>query len=307
MCSVSYPIVKRNFSFDCNLPTFIYIIPFYGLCISKYEVNYQNLSQAENDFVLLHYGTCVKRFIDYLIETLCDLQEEDFISLCGKVKISQVKPPQAECWSFKIQKKKEDSYEDILIISERKIVRNLFKKIQECFLHGIFPQVLTRLVVKKFVEIYTELTQNQDIGLFKNLDQLVQYDMFNKTLDTFKHSPQRHLFKSADYYYDEFTANLHHIVVNQSILDFDLPPAKKPSSLPSGKKATKPLNKTPSAAATTLSVSKASSADAVASSTNQANAIQNPSTVAVHQYSNIYTGLYYQQNSGVPDEILNPN
>ena len=302
MCSIKYPIVKRNFSFDCNSPNLIFIIPFYGLCISKYEVNYENLSLAQNDFVLLHFGTCVKRFFDYLIETICGLQEEDFTSLCGNVKI--VRQPLAEGWSLKIQKKIQDGFKDVLVLSERKTVRNLYKKIKECYLHMIFPQLLTRLVVKKFVETYKESTQDQDIGRFKNLDELDQYDLISKTLDTFRQSPQAHLFQTVDYYLDEFTSNISHIVVFQCLLDYELPPEKRPSSVTSGKKTAKSAKKNPSVAPSTSSV--AIEAPTTLSVTTTSSTVPVAPILADNQYSNFQ--FYSQQYPRSPGpEIFQTN
>ena len=237
-----------------------------------------------------------------MIETICGLQEEDFTSLCGNVKI--VRQPLAEGWSLKIQKKIQDGFKDVLVLSERKTVRNLYKKIKEIYLHMIFPQLLTRLVVKKFVETYKEYTQDQDIGRFKNLDELDQYDLISKTLDTFRQSPQAHLFQTVDYYLDEFTSNISHIVVFQCLLDYELPPEKRPSSVTSGKKTAKSAKKNPSVAPSTLSV--AIEAPTTLSVTTTSSTVPVAPILADNQYSNFQ--FYSQQYPRSPGpEIFQTN
>ena len=107
MHKTSYPISKRIISFDCDQPWFISVVPYHGLNIGKFEISdvkgVKTLKSSQDLCATLHYGTCIKRFIDFLLNIICERQQEDFHSVCQKVKILQLRPPQKEFWGLEIQ------------------------------------------------------------------------------------------------------------------------------------------------------------------------------------------------------------
>ena len=107
MDSTSHPISKRIISYDCDQPWFISVVPYHGLNIGKFEISdvkgVKTLKSSQDLCATLHYGTCIKRFIDFLLNTICERQQEDFHSVCQKVKILQLRPPQKEFWGLEIQ------------------------------------------------------------------------------------------------------------------------------------------------------------------------------------------------------------